>query len=647
VKGSTFKRCGCTDGAGKPLGDACPRLKSKNHGSWYYAADLPPHPGERRRYKRKGGFATRREAEAALAELVDRVQKRTHLDAGNMTTAGYLKQWLDGKAKLRSSAHRSYDLHITLYLEPGLGHLRLVDLTAQDIEQLYAAMRQLGHTRPAEASPVVARLLAARKATDQTRPLSAASIKRVHATLMSALNTAAKHRLIPFNPAAYVELDSGRRPKAVVWTPERVAAWRATGRRPKVAVWTAQQTATFLDQAADDRLYALYHLIAFRGLRRGEAVGLSWTDPTLIRGCSTSAGRSSSSATPPKEENPRRTARAPSSSIETPSLSFGRIAPGRPPSAWRGAPAWTDSGRMFTKEDGAELHPEYVTRHFEQLYRRAELPPIRLHDLRHGAATLALAGGADLKRCQKCSGTPPSSLPPARTPVCSPRLHVKPQKSTAALVRRSRRPGPDSPAPILHPSDADEATEDTDATTKGQAKRVGRVGLEPTTRGLKEHFGWSGAVPNAPWCACERPGGAGCIRRRPHGLMSALMSGRSRLRRICIVEDGRPPAGNGRLSARTPGTTDRPHCTAGCPWMSCPGFRRGQSCDRRLGRGGSHAAVLDCLQPHARDVGETDQQSRESAGSFAARNGGGRLHTARLLVCLWGHRRLRALRGPG
>jgi site-specific recombinase XerD len=51
---------------------------------------------------------------------------------------------------------------------------------------------------------------------------------------------------------------------------------------------------------------------------------------------------------------------------------------------------------VFTHEDGSSLHPEFITRHFERL-ARAGLTPIRLHDLRHGAATLALGGGADLK----------------------------------------------------------------------------------------------------------------------------------------------------------------------------------------------------------------------------------------------------------
>jgi integrase len=78
-----------------------------------------------------------------------------------------------------------------------------------------------------------------------------------------------------------VELPKARRPKAVVWTPYRIEAWRRTGERPVVAVWTAAQTAQFLNSISEHRLYAAYHLIALRGLRRGEAAGLRWCDLDL------------------------------------------------------------------------------------------------------------------------------------------------------------------------------------------------------------------------------------------------------------------------------------------------------------------------------------------------------------------------------
>ena len=63
--------------------------------------------------------------------------------------------------------------------------------------------------------------------------------------------------------------------------------------------------------------------------------------------------------------------------------------------AW--GPAWNDQGLVFTREDGSPVRPGYATRHFRDLAARAGLPVIRLHDLRHTNASLALQAGVDLK----------------------------------------------------------------------------------------------------------------------------------------------------------------------------------------------------------------------------------------------------------
>lgn len=104
-------------------------------------------------------------------------------------------------------------------------------------------------------------------------------MRRVRSTLRAALNAAIAQQLITFNPAAHVELEAGKRPKALVWTEERILHWKRTGEKPSpVMVRTPEHTGLFLDHVAEDRLYVLFHLIALRGLRRGEACGQKWTD---------------------------------------------------------------------------------------------------------------------------------------------------------------------------------------------------------------------------------------------------------------------------------------------------------------------------------------------------------------------------------
>jgi integrase len=60
-------------------------------------------------------------------------------------------------------------------------------------------------------------------------------------------------------------------------------------------------------------------------------------------------------------------------------------------------PAWTDTGRVFTREDGTLVRPGWVSERFGTLAPRAGLPPVRFHDLRHGAASMQLAAGTPMK----------------------------------------------------------------------------------------------------------------------------------------------------------------------------------------------------------------------------------------------------------
>lgn len=73
--------------------------------------------------------------------------------------------------------------------------------------------------------------------------------------------------------------------------------------------------------------------------------------------------------------------------------------------------AWVDSGRVSTREDGSELYPAWVTDHFQELSAAAELPPIRLHDLRHGAASLMLAVRGAYESSERSQLRPPRRPP--------------------------------------------------------------------------------------------------------------------------------------------------------------------------------------------------------------------------------------------
>ena len=99
--------------------------------------------------------------------------------------------------------------------------------------------------------------------------------------MRSALSAACAQQLVVVNVAALCICRRGVR-HGPVWTAKRVARWRATGELPSpVMVWTPAQTATFLERAAKHPKFSLFHLLAFTGVCRGEAVGLRWVDVNL------------------------------------------------------------------------------------------------------------------------------------------------------------------------------------------------------------------------------------------------------------------------------------------------------------------------------------------------------------------------------
>jgi integrase len=226
-------------------------------------------------------------------------------------------------------------------------------------------------------------------------------LQRIRATLRAALNAAIREGFIRDNPARRVELANPRRPHPVVWTDRRVTDWQRTGERPAVAVWTPQQLVYFLDAARRESFYPLWWLVALRGLRRGEACGLRWADVDLDQRCLTVTQQltyvdGQLVVSEPKSRASRRVV-----ALDTATVQVLRDQARRQRAdAAAAGDGWHDTGYVFTRPDGTPLRPDSVTQRTRHLIQRTGLPPVRLHDLRHGAASLAHAAGADLKTVQ-------------------------------------------------------------------------------------------------------------------------------------------------------------------------------------------------------------------------------------------------------
>jgi hypothetical protein len=140
-----------------------------------------------------------------------------------LRTGEWLERWLASRVSLRASTSRGYAAHVRGYLVPYLGGIALAELSPADVQGMFTAI--------------------IRGDAALGRPVSAATLRRIHATLRAALNAAVRAGLITSNPGRWPELPAAARPRPQVWTPALTQRWEQEGWRPTVGVWTAEQTA--------------------------------------------------------------------------------------------------------------------------------------------------------------------------------------------------------------------------------------------------------------------------------------------------------------------------------------------------------------------------------------------------------------------
>ncbi|MDI3417918.1 tyrosine-type recombinase/integrase [Streptomyces luteolus] len=494
-KGYVHRLCGCRkpvlDDDGQPVldkkgdpkttvvGRTCPLLKKRDHGTWFYCVELPLGPKGARRRPRKGGFATKKKAEDAAQEVWDLAHAGVDV-LSDETVEQYLTRWLGAKQSTKRSTNHSYDDYVHRIFVPHLGHHKLRDLRTRHIEDMYAAIRAENDRRrknQQEAADAITAERAAHKAWKDAlaprdpqlksawheaqnalksalakprKPTGPGTQRRINAALSSALQSAQRQKLISDNWARYVELPSYRPPKPLLWTKSRVETWRATGEKPSpVMVWTAAQTGEFLDSVVPDRLYPLWHLVAFIGLRRGESCALPWSETDLDEAVIHVTEQIVAVSWEAYEDTPKNDRIRDISLDEdtTELLRWWRKAQRTEREDWeekhRTDPEkygpYVDSGRIFTKEDGSAYHPQFFSDRFERLYKKVGLPPVRLHDLRHGSASLALLAGVHIKVVQQRLGHSSIKVTADIYTSVAEEVEREAAAATLAVVPRSRK----------------------------------------------------------------------------------------------------------------------------------------------------------------------------------------------------------------
>ena len=272
-------------------------------------------------------------------------------DAGP-TVAQYLTEtWLPAvKVALRPGTWSSYSDHVHMHIVRWIGDIPLDQLDPTDINAFYG--------RLLNRSP---------------KPLAPSTVRRVHATLHRAMRDAKRWGLLAQNPVSGVD-----RP----WVPQK-----------EMPAWEPAQLRTFLTAAREDPRYELWLFYALTGVRRGEALGLRWSDVDLA-GQRVSVRRSLLVVEHQLHVGELKTARG-RRTISIDSYLTAALTRLRRRQRERGL--GRDGDLVFARDNGLSWNPEQVTRWFKQLAHRAGLPPIRLHGVRHSHATSALAAGVDVK----------------------------------------------------------------------------------------------------------------------------------------------------------------------------------------------------------------------------------------------------------
>ena len=328
----------------------------KRNNGYVYRIDLgvDPTTGKRRQISRQG-FKNKKSVERALAEHLEQIRSGTHVDQSKMTTAEYLEQWLDNqKLRLKPTTWASYKTAADRVIAR-LGARAIQDLTPIEIEGFYSGL--------------------AVKGTRSDRPLKAKTIRNTHTIFRKALSDAERLGIVNRNAAA--------------------AARPPIAEQVEQATWSSEELRTFFAFTADDELFAAYVLLATTGMRRGEALGLRWRDLDLdgaqlaVQQTLTTI-ESRMIVSTPKTAKSRRTIY-----LDPDTISILRAHRKRQIEARLAAGSlWVDeSDNVFVDPIGRPINPDWFTREFNRRVRDSGLQRIRLHDLRHTFATLALKNG--------------------------------------------------------------------------------------------------------------------------------------------------------------------------------------------------------------------------------------------------------------
>lgn len=336
-------------------------IRQRGHRSWQLKFDLGHDPASGKRLSRYVTFeGTKREAQAELNRLLNRRNEGTYVDPTKMSVAEYLEHWLavDIDRRVANKTAVRHRQIVKRQITPRIGDIPMRKLTPVHIEAFEAELQRSGYVKGRKAG----------------QGLTAQTVLHVHRTLSQALAHAVKTGVLFKNPA------------------EQVKPPRPPGR--EIAILTKAEVATLLKAAGP--LYLPVLVGVTTGMRRGEILGLRWSDIdlkaarlTVNQSLERLGGKTAFK--PPKTAGSRRT-------ITLPALTVEAL------SAHRAEQARIGAGELVFSHGGTPWDPDSLTKAFDRLIQAAGVRRITFHGLRHTHISHQLMDGVHVKVVSERAG---------------------------------------------------------------------------------------------------------------------------------------------------------------------------------------------------------------------------------------------------
>lgn len=285
------------------------------------------------------------------------------------TLAQYLEHWLEEvhKPAIKLTTYAKYRRLLDNHILPEIGHIQLRKLSPEHLERLYAKKTREG--------------------------LSASIVRHIHVIIHKALEQAVRKRYVGQNVSDLV----GGLPRI---------------KRREATTLTKEQVLQLIASAKGTQLETVVTVAITTGMRHGEIIGLQWQDIDFDGHClhvrrtitrlSGVKGRFQGrfEETSPKTERGKRTIMLADIALQSLKEHQARQQKAR----FQAGEKWRELGLVFSNTSGGYMNPDVLLAQFHRLLEKAGLPRMRLHDLRHSAATILLGRGTHPKLVQELLG---------------------------------------------------------------------------------------------------------------------------------------------------------------------------------------------------------------------------------------------------